>query len=145
MKVVLQRVTEASVGIDGKVVSQIGAGLLALVGIGHGDDESTVQWMVGKTLALRIFEDESGKMNRSVVDIGGSVLAVSQFTLLGDCNKGRRPSFVGAAQPAIAQSLYESYCDQIASSGISVGRGVFAADMQVSLINDGPVTMILEK
>jgi D-aminoacyl-tRNA deacylase len=145
MKVILQRVSQASVEVDGNVVGKINRGLLALVGIAHGDSASTIRWMVEKTVGLRIFEDEDGKMNRSVIEIGGAVLAVSQFTLLSDCRKGRRPSFTGAALPEIAKALYEDYCDQIEHSGVPVQLGVFGADMQVSLINDGPVTIILER
>jgi D-aminoacyl-tRNA deacylase len=145
MKIILQRVSQASVVVDGKVVGKIDRGLLALVGIAHGDDAATVRWMVEKTIGLRIFEDEDGKMNRSVSDIGGAILAVSQFTLLADCRHGRRPSFTGAAVPDIAKALYEDYCLQITRSGISVQQGVFGADMQVSLVNDGPVTIILER
>ena len=145
MRVVLQRVTKASVDVDGATVGQIEQGLLALVGIAHGDTEQQVRWMADKTVDLRIFEDGDGKMNRSVEDIGGSVLAVSQFTLLGDCRKGRRPAFTGAAEPSIASELYQQYADLIHARGIKVERGVFAADMKVSLVNDGPVTMILER
>ncbi|MEO1526850.1 MAG: D-aminoacyl-tRNA deacylase [Planctomycetota bacterium] len=145
MRVVLQRVTSASVSVDGNVVGQIGAGFLALVGIGHEDDESVVDWMAEKTAVLRVFEDDAGKMNRSVIDVGGSVLAVSQFTLYGDCRKGRRPAFTDAAAPDIARSLYERYAEKLAGQGIGVEKGVFAADMKVSLVNDGPVTMLLEK
>lgn len=131
--------------MDGNVVGQIGAGFLALVGIGHEDDESVVDWMAEKTAVLRVFEDDAGKMNRSVIDVGGSVLAVSQFTLYGDCRKGRRPAFTDAAAPDIARSLYERYAEKLAGQGIGVEKGVFAADMKVSLVNDGPVTMLLEK
>ena len=145
MKIVIQRVTEASVKVDGKVVGSIDQGLLALVGIGHDDDAKTVRWAAEKTVALRIFEDDAGKMNRSVVDVGGSVLAVSQFTLLGDCRKGRRPSFIDAADPAIAKDLYEQFCEEVAKANVHVERGIFAADMKVLLTNDGPVTMILER
>ncbi|MDV6031780.1 MAG: D-tyrosyl-tRNA(Tyr) deacylase [Phycisphaera sp. RhM] len=145
MKVVLQRVSQASVSVEGEVVGQIGAGFLALVGIGHADGESVVSWMAEKTAVLRVFEDDAGKMNRSVIDIGGSVLAVSQFTLYGDCRKGRRPAFTDAADPAIAKRLYELYVERLKGQGIGVETGVFAADMKVSLVNDGPVTMLLER
>ena len=131
--------------MNGDVVGEIGHGFLALVGIGHHDDASVVDWMAEKTAVLRVFEDEAGKMNRSVVDVGGSVLAVSQFTLYGDCRKGRRPAFTDAAAPDIAKSLYELYADRVAEQGIEVQRGIFAADMKVSLVNDGPVTMLLER
>ncbi len=145
MKVVLQRVSSASVSVDGETVGQIGHGFLALVGIGRGDDQAVVQWMAEKTSQLRVFEDEQGKMNRSVQDVQGGVLAISQFTLYGDCRKGRRPAFTSAAEPGIANELYESYVDQLRRLGVPVETGVFAADMKVSLVNDGPVTMILER
>ena len=145
MKVVLQRVTTASVAVDKEIVGEIGPGLLAFVGIGHQDTELVVEWMADKTIALRVFEDDAGKMNRSLAEIHGSVLAVSQFTLYGDCRKGRRPSFVDAAQPEHANRLYEYYVQRLRSADVSVKTGVFAANMQVALVNDGPVTMILEK
>lgn len=142
---VLQRVSEASVEVDGKRVGEIEHGFLALVGIGHDDDESTVAWMAQKTAVLRVFEDDAGKMNRSVIDVAGKVLAVSQFTLYGDCRKGRRPAFTDAAEPEHANTLYELYVTKLEEQGIGVEKGIFAADMKVSLINDGPVTMILER
>ncbi|MEO1617155.1 MAG: D-aminoacyl-tRNA deacylase [Planctomycetota bacterium] len=145
MKVVLQRVTEASVRVDGETVGEIGAGFLALVGIGKQDDSSVVDWMAEKTAVLRVFEDEAGKMNRSIMDVGGSILVVSQFTLYGDCRKGRRPAFTDAADPADANRLYEQYAARLAEQGIGVEKGIFAADMKVSLVNDGPVTMLLER
>jgi D-tyrosyl-tRNA(Tyr) deacylase len=145
LKVVLQRVSQASVMVDGRPVGTIGNGFLALVGIGHGDDDSVVRWMAEKTSVLRVFEDDAGKMNRSVMDVGGSVLAVSQFTLYGDCRKGRRPAFTDAADPPVAKALYELYVDSLRGQGIVVETGVFAADMKVSLVNDGPVTMLLER
>jgi len=143
--VVLQRVLSSSVSVDGQVVGQIGAGFLALVGIGRGDDPGVVQWMADKTSQLRVFEDDQGKMNRSVMDVGGSVLAISQFTLYGDCRKGRRPAFTSAADPEIANELYELYVQKLREAGLNVETGVFAADMKVALVNDGPVTMILER
>ena len=142
---VLQRVSRASVSVDGEIVGQIGNGFLALVGFGHGDDSAVVQWMAEKTSVLRVFEDDAGKMNRSVIDVGGSILAISQFTLYGDCRKGRRPAFTDAADPAIAVELYELYVEMLKGQGISVETGIFAADMKVSLVNDGPVTMLLER
>lgn len=142
---VLQRVTEASVRVDGETVGEIGAGFLALVGIGKQDDSSVVDWMAEKTAVLRVFEDEAGKMNRSIMDVGGSILVVSQFTLYGDCRKGRRPAFTDAADPADANRLYEQYAARLAEQGIGVEKGIFAADMKVSLVNDGPVTMLLER
>lgn len=141
----LQRVSQASVSVAGTLVGEIESGFLALVGIGHGDDANVVQWMAEKTAVLRVFEDDAGKMNRSVIDIAGSVLAVSQFTLYGDCRKGRRPGFADAADPPIAKQLYELYVAKLEEQGIDVQTGVFAADMKVSLVNDGPVTMLLER
>ncbi len=145
MRVVLQRVLSAQVEVNGKVVGQIDGGLLALVGIGHDDGPEQVEWMAGKTAELRIFEDDAGKMNRSLLDTGGQALVVSQFTLLGDCRKGRRPAFTAAAAPELANELYEMYCDRLAEREIKVERGIFAADMQVSLVNDGPVTMVIDR
>lgn len=145
MKVVLQRVSQASVSVDGEIVGQIGAGFLALIGIGHGDDPAVVSWMAEKTSVLRVFEDDAGKMNRSVVDVGGSILAISQFTLYGDCRKGRRPAFTDAAEPTLAEELYELYVETLKGQGVTVETGIFAADMKVSLVNDGPVTMLLER
>ena len=146
MKVVLQRVSEASVRVDGQVAGQVGQGLLALVGIGHGDSLETVRWMVQKTSQLRIFEDDAGKMNRSVLDVGGGVLAISQFTLYADCRKGRRPAFTDAAAPDHAKQLYGQYVQLLGEAGVhEVQAGIFAADMKVSLVNDGPVTIILEQ
>jgi D-tyrosyl-tRNA(Tyr) deacylase len=135
---------EASVTVDGEMTGQIGSGLLALVGVAQGDDEATVDWAAEKMLGLRIFGDEAGKMNLSVADVGGSILLVSQFTLLGDCRKGRRPSFVLAAPPELANRLYE-YLGRVLAQKVPVAFGRFAAHMKVSLINDGPVTMILER
>ena len=145
MKVVLQRVSRASVEVDGAVVGEIGKGFVALVGIGRGDDEAVVAWMAEKTAVLRVFEDEGGKMNRSVQDVGGGILAISQFTLYGDCRKGRRPAFTSAADPKDAVRLYELYVDKLKEQGVPVETGIFAADMQVSLVNDGPVTTLLER
>lgn len=145
MRIVLQRVSSASVHVDGAVVGQIGPGLVALVGVGHGDGESEARWLANKTAELRIFADQDGKMNRSVVDVSGSVLVVSQFTLLGDCRKGRRPAFTAAAEPQLANSLYERFAELLSDRGLDVQRGIFAADMQVALVNDGPVTIILER
>ena len=145
MKVVLQRVLSASVTVDQQIVGQIEAGLLALVGITRGDTTEQIRWMAEKTAALRIFEDDDGKMNRSVVDVSGEILAVSQFTLLGDCRKGRRPAFTDAAEPTIANQLYEEYVALLKEQGIGVQTGVFAADMKVALVNDGPVTLILNR
>lgn len=145
MRIVLQRVRQASVEVDGQMVGRIEAGLLVLVGVGRGDEPAAATWLAEKTVGLRVFADDDGKMNRSVSDIGGAVLAVSQFTLLGDCRKGRRPSFIEAAPPGLGQRLYECYADAIARHGVPVQRGVFGADMQVALINDGPVTLVIDR
>ena len=144
MRVLLQRVTSASVRVGDQIVGQIHHGLLALVGIGHGDTPGDVVRLAEKTARLRIFADRSGKMNHSVVDVGGGVLAVSQFTLLADCRRGRRPAFTDAADPSIAKELYEQYCHHLSNQNIPVATGIFAADMSVSLTNDGPVTILLE-
>jgi D-tyrosyl-tRNA(Tyr) deacylase len=145
MIVVLQRVREAAVEVDGCRVGAIGAGLLALVGVGRDDTDDEAAWMAGKIADLRVFEDESGKMNRSVREAGGAVLLVSQFTLYGDCRKGRRPSFDRAAAPGPGRALYEALAAHLRGSGLVVETGVFGAHMRVSLINDGPVTLILER
>ncbi|MBJ6726979.1 D-aminoacyl-tRNA deacylase [Geomesophilobacter sediminis] len=144
MKAVVQRVTEAAVRVDGKVVGEIGAGMLVLLGVEKGDTEAQAEWMAEKTVALRIFEDDAGKMNLALPDIGGSLLAVSQFTLAGNCSKGRRPSFDTAAPPEEANRLYMHYMEKVRALGITVESGIFQADMKVSLINDGPVTFIIE-
>ncbi|TWT89536.1 D-aminoacyl-tRNA deacylase [Neorhodopirellula pilleata] len=144
MKVILQRSRQACVTVDGRVTGQIDYGLVALVGIAEGDSEPVVRTLADKTAMLRIFADDNGKMNRSVIDVGGGVLAISQFTLLADCRKGRRPAFTGAAKPEIARAFYELYMDCLRGHGLTVQPGVFAADMQVSLTNDGPVTIILD-
>ena len=145
MRLVIQRVKSASVSIDGKAVSEIGKGLLVLVGVETGDTENDMKWLVGKTAGLRIFNDENGVMNGSVLDVAGDVLAVSQFTLTASTKKGNRPSYIRAAGHELAVPLYEAYCDGLAANlGRPVGRGVFGADMQVSLVNDGPVTIIID-
>ncbi|MCQ2008516.1 D-aminoacyl-tRNA deacylase [Sporolactobacillus sp. STSJ-5] len=144
MRVVLQRVTRAQVDIDGKTVGRIDAGLLLLVGIKTGDTEDDLQYVADKLSGLRIFEDDGGKMNRSIMDTEGSILSVSQFTLYGDASKGRRPSFMEAARPEIAEPLYEAFNEKLRALGLHVETGVFGADMAVSLVNDGPVTLIIE-
>ncbi len=145
MKAVIQRVKHASVTIDGNLYSKIGHGLLVLFCVEKGDTNQELEWMCKKIPALRIFEDENGKMNKSLLDTGGEILAVSQFTLAGNCKKGTRPSFDNAAEPAFAKQMYEKFCTELAAGGISVKTGVFAAMMDVGLCNDGPVTIILEK
>ena len=145
MRLVIQRVREASVSIDGEKVSAIGKGLLVLVGVETGDTEEDVKWLVDKTAGLRIFDDENGVMNRSVQDIDGEVLAVSQFTLTASTRRGNRPSYIRAAGHELAVPLYEKYCDSLTEAlGKPVGRGVFGADMKVALVNDGPVTIIID-
>ena len=145
MRIVLQRVTEASVTVDGEAVGAIGRGLMILVGIGHGDEESTVDWMAEKIVGLRVFADDAGKMNLDIRDVGGAVLAVSQFTLLADCRKGRRPAMTGAAPPDDARRLYDRFCRAVQGRGVDVETGRFGADMKVSLVNDGPVTIVLNR
>ena len=144
MKVLLQRVSEASVTVSGECIGRIGKGLLLLVGIEAGDDEATVARMAERTVGYRVFADSEDKMNLDVRDIGGEILAVSQFTLAADTRKGRRPSFSKAAPPEQGRQLYEYYLQELEKQDISVGRGVFGADMQVQLVNDGPVTFLLE-
>jgi D-tyrosyl-tRNA(Tyr) deacylase len=144
MRAVLQRVRHARVLIGGEVAGAIGPGLVVLLAVAPGDTPGQVRWLADKTVNLRIFADDEGKMNRSVQDAGGAVLVVSQFTLYGDCSKGRRPSFIGAAPPAVAIPLYEAYLDAVKSYGVPIASGRFAADMQVELVNDGPVTLILD-
>jgi D-tyrosyl-tRNA(Tyr) deacylase len=144
MRAVLQRVSSASVTVDGRQVGAIGAGLLVFVGVEQGDDTQDVDFVAGKIRDLRVFEDDQGRMNRSVVDAGGGVLVVSQFTLLGDCRKGRRPSFDAAAPPDPARRLYEAVVDQLRRDGLPVETGAFQAMMDVSLVNDGPVTLLLD-
>lgn len=144
MRLVIQRVFESSVAVDGNVVGKIGPGFLVLCGVEDGDTENDVKYCVDKTANLRIFEDDAGKMNRSILDVGGEILAVSQFTLHGDARHGRRPSFSTAARPETAVPLYEAYCAGLRQAGVHVETGIFQADMKVSLINDGPVTLLLD-
>ena len=144
MRAVVQRVRRASVTVEGRVTGEIAAGLLVFVGVASDDGPADVQYLVNKTRELRIFPDEHGRMNRSVVESGGAVLVVSQFTLHGDCRKGRRPSFDGAAPGTIAKALYEDVVQRLRDSGLEVGTGVFQADMDVELVNDGPVTLLLD-
>ena len=145
MKIVLQRVAQASVRIGGKNIATISRGLLVLFGAEKNDDETKVIFLAEKILNLRIFSDKRGKMNLSCLDISGEVLVVSQFTLAGDCSKGRRPGFDNAAPPNKAKSLYKNFIHQISKSGLKVNTGEFGADMQVELINDGPVTFTIER
>lgn len=145
MKAVIQRVTDASVTVEGKIVSRIGEGLLAFLGVAQGDDGKDAEVLAQKIAYLRIFEDENGRMNRSLSDVGGEVLVVSQFTLLANCVHGRRPDFFSAERPDRANELYLYFCERIKTHGITdVGQGVFGADMDVRLNNAGPVTIILD-
>ncbi|NGZ01446.1 MAG: D-tyrosyl-tRNA(Tyr) deacylase [Nitrospira sp. WS238] len=144
MKALLQRVTEASVEVDGRVVGQIHGGLVVLLGVAKGDTEEDVGYLVEKIRGLRVFADDHGKMNRSLTDVGGAVLLVSQFTLLGSTTNGRRPSFDQAAPPDQAKQLYERVAARLREDGITVETGVFAAHMSVTLVNDGPVTFVLD-
>ena len=145
MRLVIQRVLEASVTVEERSVAAIGQGLLVLVGVEVGDTEEDMKWLAGKTVGLRIFDDDSGVMNRSVADIGGDVLAVSQFTLTASTRRGNRPAYIRAAGHDVAVPLYEGYCEAVgATLGRPVGRGVFGAEMKVSLLNDGPVTIIID-
>jgi len=144
VRAVIQRVLEASVAIDGDTVARIGPGLLVLLGVRRGDAEADVAWMAEKVANLRIFEDEAGKMNRSLLEGSRAILVVSQFTLFGDARKGRRPSFIEACEPVEASRLYRLFCDQLRGLGLEVQTGEFAAHMRVGLVNDGPVTLILD-
>ena len=144
MRACVQRVTRAQVTVAGEVSGRIGAGMLVLLGVADGDTPADARQLAEKIAGLRIFEDDREKMNRSLADIGGAMLIVSQFTLLGDCRKGRRPSFVAAAAPELAESLYRVFVDAVAEQGIEVATGRFRRHMEVELVNDGPVTLLLE-
>ncbi|WP_411828211.1 D-aminoacyl-tRNA deacylase [Luteolibacter sp. AS25] len=145
MRALLQRVSSASVEVDGKMISSIDRGLLVLLGIENADDETDIGWLIGKITNMRIFEDEGGKMNESLLDTGGKILVVSQFTLHASTRKGNRPSFLEAAPPRISEPLYEKFCSKLSLTvGEEVPRGIFGADMKVSLVNDGPVTIWID-
>ena len=144
MRLVIQRVLESSVCVDGNVVGSIGPGFMVLCGVEDGDTAEDVRYCIDKTVNLRIFEDEAGKMNRSILEAGGEILAISQFTLHGDVRHGRRPSFIKAARPETAVPLYDAYCDGLREAGIHVETGIFQTDMKVSLVNDGPVTLLVD-
>ena len=144
MRAVIQRVEKASVSVEGEIKGQIGAGFLVLIGVEEGDGDADFKYIADKVPNLRVFEDDQGKMNRSLLDVGGEVLAVSQFTLLGDARGGRRPSFITAARPETADPMYERLVAEWRARGIRVETGVFGAHMKVALVNDGPVTILLD-
>lgn len=144
MRAVIQRVSEARVTVEGQVVGEIGAGFMVLLGVGQGDSEADAEYLAEKIANLRIFEDAGGKMNVSLLDTGGSALVISQFTLYGDVRKGRRPGFSSAAPPDEANRLYQYFCERLAGYGIPVARGVFQAHMDVALVNQGPVTLLVD-
>lgn len=144
MKIVVQRVSEASVKVDKEIVGKINAGLMLLVGISEEDEDADADWLIHKIINLRIFSDEVGKMNKSILDISGEILCISQFTLLADYKKGNRPSFIKAAKPEIAIPLFNYFKEKISASNLKIESGIFGADMKVSLVNDGPVTIVLD-
>lgn len=145
MRCVVQRASRAQVTIEGTVKAKIGPGLVALVGVARDDDEARAEWLARKIAGLRIFDDGQGRMGRSLVDTGGAVLCVSQFTLCGEVRKGTRPSFTGAAPPELAEHLYGRFCTVLRAQGVDVQEGVFGARMQVELVNDGPVTLVIDR
>jgi D-tyrosyl-tRNA(Tyr) deacylase len=130
--------------VDGDVVGAIGRGLVVLLGVATGDEDADLRWLVDKVVGLRVFEDDEGKMNRALAEVGGEMLVVSQFTLLGDCRKGRRPSFIAAAPPEMAERMYDQFVEEARQLGVGVATGVFRAHMQVELVNDGPVTLVID-
>lgn len=145
MRALIQRVRHASVKVNGNIVASMGHGILVLLGVGHGDTPAQAAYLADKVARLRIFEDDAGKMNRSLLDIGGEAIVVSQFTLYADANNGRRPSFTAAAIPQVASPLVDQFAQHLRDAGIPTGQGIFGADMQVDLTNDGPVTIWLER
>jgi D-tyrosyl-tRNA(Tyr) deacylase len=144
MRCVVQRVTAATVSVEGQVVGEIGRGLVAQIGVANGDDTADIDYVASKIRGLRVFADEQGKMNRSVLEASGQVLAISQFTLLGDARRGRRPAFGDAAPPAVARSAYDAVVEALRTAGVPVATGVFQADMALTLTNDGPVTIMID-
>ena len=144
MRACIQRVSSARVRVEGETVGEIGRGFLVLLGVAAGDGPAELRWMVDKVVGLRVFDDADGKMNLGLADVGGELLVVSQFTLLGDCRKGRRPSFIGAASPEIAEQMYEEFVAAARAAGIRVATGKFRTHMEVALVNDGPVTLLLD-
>ena len=145
MKVLLQRVTHASVTVDDKIVGEIGRGFVLLLGVTHADTPQEADWLANKVAGIRLFEDDQGKMNASLADVDGAFLVVSQFTLYGDARKGRRPSFTEAARPEQAEPLVDYFCEKLRENGFTVATGIFGADMQVEIHNDGPVTLMIER
>lgn len=145
MRALVQRVSQGSVTVDGEVVGAIGRGFVVLVGVTHGDGKAEADWLANKVAGLRVFEDDEGKMNLSLEDVGGEALVISQFTLYGGTRKGRRPSFIGAAPPEVAEPLVDYFSEQLRQKGFRVPTGVFGAHMEVTIHNDGPVTLMLEK
>lgn len=145
MKVLVQRCEKAKVSVDNKVVGQIGKGLMLLVGFTQNDNSSNIDYLVDKVINLRIFDDESGVMNKSLLDVGGSILSISQFTLYADASKGRRPSYINALSGDLATKLYDEFNNKLKNKGINVETGIFGAEMKVDFINDGPITIMLEK
>jgi len=144
MRAVVQRVSHANVVVSDRITGEIGNGFLVLLGVEEQDDEKDLEYMVDKILNLRVFEDDQGKMNRSLLEVGGALLVVSQFTLMGDCRKGRRPSFVSAAKPEKADAFYQQFVEKCRAAGVKVETGVFQAHMKVNLCNDGPVTLLID-
>ncbi|MCG6156107.1 D-aminoacyl-tRNA deacylase [Rubinisphaera margarita] len=144
MRAVVQRVSSSSVEVDENIVGQIGPGLMVLLGVGQDDTAKDAIWMAEKVATLRIFHDEAGKMNRSLIDVGGAALVISQFTLFGDCRKGRRPSFIEAAPPTQANQFYQEFVAELRGQGVKVETGQFQAEMRVSLVNEGPVTLMID-
>ncbi len=144
MRACIQRVSEAHVTVDGAETGRIGRGLVVLLGVGHDDGAAEASWLAEKIVGLRVFEDDAGKMNRSLAEVGGGMLVVSQFTLYGDCRRGRRPSFTDAAPPELAEELYEAFVEVVRRAGIEIATGRFREHMMVSLLNDGPVTLWID-
>ncbi len=145
MKILIQRVAHASVEVEGKIVGSIGFGALVFLGVTHSDTKLQVSWLANKFVNLRMFEDDQGKINKSILECNGEALIISQFTLYGDCTEGRRPSFTKAAKPELAKELYDSFVEEVRKAGIAVETGIFGAEMKVSLLNHGPVTLMLER
>lgn len=144
MRAVVQRVLDANLRVDGEEISRIGQGYVVLVAVMEGDTEKDIDYMTKKLCNLRIFEDDEGKMNKSIQDVSGQMLIVSQFTLAGDARKGNRPSFISSAEPTLARNYYDTLCERVQAAGVPVQKGIFAADMKVNLTNDGPVTILLD-